>query len=332
VRHFRVPLVAGAIVLLAITVAVAPDFPTRENAHGVLATAIDLFVGFSPVAQGVVVTSAAYIVGIVVQTLVPTSALARALMVRAYVFDVYPWPCGPSSVHKLREWLTDELRAGISTIETASGSRIDALVATPEELAHGPLHCLIDDEIPQPMRPARAEEYSPTDPVIVRLLTDLIRSLRGEESLTRRKLMGAEPEWYAEIDRLRAESDFRITVAVPLLALGVVCGLAERAYDADLSAIIGVVAIVIACVLLGQGYKLARDAGDALNEAIVVGRVTPPCVDRFRRETQWLADHLAAPLAVHPRPVQTRRVGTSDPRVHPNNLDQIRLDRFGNEA
>ncbi|MCW2995244.1 MAG: hypothetical protein JWQ18_2739, partial [Conexibacter sp.] len=233
-------------------------------------------------------SSSAYILGVVVQSVLPVTAMLRSLMLRAYIFDVYPWPSSPTSVHKLRQWVTDELRAGISTVEAGHGRRLEVLLATPGLLEHGPFDCLVAEDVPTFVDKARAEEYSPADPAMAQLLADMIRNLRGEESLTRRRLMGAESQWFAEIDRLRSESEFRMTIALPLVGLGAVCGLAEDNWTLGSTIIVG--ATLMAAVLLGQGYGLAREAGDALSEAIVVGRVIPPCIDRFRRETRWLAD------------------------------------------
>ncbi len=95
----------------------------------------------------------------------------------------------------------------------------------------------------------------------------------AELPVVRTLMLGEHPELVGELDRLQAEADLRITVAVPLAALAV--------YFAAVSSPGWLLALVPSLLLLLQGHQRQREAGDFLARVLQIGKTDHPAVKTF---------------------------------------------------
>jgi tetratricopeptide (TPR) repeat protein len=86
--------------------------------------------------------------------------------------------------------------------------------------------------------------------------------------LIRTLLLGDYPDLVAELDRLQAEADLRITVAVPIAALAILFCFAVSP--------LWLLALLLAVGLLAQGYKRQVEVGNLLAKALRIGKVDAP--------------------------------------------------------
>jgi tetratricopeptide (TPR) repeat protein len=93
-------------------------------------------------------------------------------------------------------------------------------------------------------------------------------TVEGDLPLIRTLLLGEYPDLVAELDRLQAEADLRITVAVPIVALAILFCFAVSA--------VWLLALVLAGGLMVQGYKRQVEVGDLLAKALRIGKVDAP--------------------------------------------------------
>lgn len=94
-----------------------------------------------------------------------------------------------------------------------------------------------------------------------------------ELPLVRTLLLGERPELVGEVDRLQAEADLRITVAVPLGALAVFL-----VFEASAGWALGLLPVIL---LAGQGYERQKSVGDLLAKALRTGRANAPALESF---------------------------------------------------
>jgi hypothetical protein len=130
----------------------------------------------------------------------------------------------------------------------------------------------------------------------------LIRALEErivrELDLVATRLIGSQVELYSTIDRLRAEAELRFAIAPPLLALSVFLGVTEHA--AWLTAMLAV------AVLGWQGVRRRTRANDVIADALLLGPVEAPILERLRRASVLPAiseaadEEEARPLEVAP--------------------------------
>lgn len=114
-----------------------------------------------------------------------------------------------------------------------------------------------------------------------------IEELRQDLLLLPARLVGKESEIYERWDRLRAESEFRISVALPLLALALV--LATRLHS------IFALLILPCGYLVQEGLGKSRAATSQLAESLRAGRVSSPVLERVKTgEPQWRYQSRAA--------------------------------------
>jgi tetratricopeptide (TPR) repeat protein len=94
------------------------------------------------------------------------------------------------------------------------------------------------------------------------------KAVEGDLPLIRTLLLGEYPDLVAELDRLQAEADLRITVAVPIVALVVLFCFEVSPF--------WLLALILAGGLLAQGYKRQVEVGDLLAKALRIGKVDAP--------------------------------------------------------
>ena len=104
-------------------------------------------------------------------------------------------------------------------------------------------------------------------------LRDLAAGLQRELGLPATLLVGDQPELFAEADRIRAESELRVALAPPLLALATLLVVtASRLW---------LLALIPIGQLLVQGINREDDARRLIGSALLFGRVESAAVKRF---------------------------------------------------
>jgi hypothetical protein len=114
-------------------------------------------------------------------------------------------------------------------------------------------------------------------------LSEVLRdAVLGELDQMRTQLIGKEPQLFSEIDRLRAEAEFRAAIVPPLVALAGVLAWRLTWWSA-------IIAVLAAIVLFRQGLQRASKSNDALLEALRIGRSQLPTITRLEAVTQQLS-------------------------------------------
>jgi hypothetical protein len=281
IREARVPLAAGGITLLALALAVEPSLPDEKSATGLMASFVGLHEAIGPVGQGVVIAFAAYLVGSIVQS-ISTAAARRFPVGRMSV-----GPAGPKveRYSPLHLFAMEKSRTAFDRIEQAYGRDLYDL-AKEDALTE-----LSFFEIFQSYVQTDNLEGESSFENVSQLLAAQIAS---ESELTQRRLLGAEPEWFAEVDRFEAEAELREAIALPLLALGIVC--AVRIPDVLVGAAVLLGTLAFTLTLLAQGNRRRKRANETLAEAVIVGRVKATALERFEADVETLVVRATRPM------------------------------------
>jgi hypothetical protein len=117
--------------------------------------------------------------------------------------------------------------------------------------------------------------------------------IEWELNLTATRLIEEHSELYATIDQLRAESDLRLATWLPLFVLGV----AVATIGLSLPATVGtlVATFTLCALLVAQGLRREAAAADRIVDAIILGTVTAPIIEKVERAYGQLPAHPSAP-------------------------------------
>src|SRR5688500_13645486 len=102
---------------------------------------------------------------------------------------------------------------------------------------------------------------------------ELPRRVASELDLIMTRLLGKEPELHSAADRLRSEAEFRLAIVAPLAAL-------EILFVVQWHALWTVFAPILV-ILCRDALAKRRAAGDLLADALVLGRVKAPALEKF---------------------------------------------------
>lgn len=133
-----------------------------------------------------------------------------------------------------------------------------------------------------------------------RLFQDFAQSvlakLLQELHLVERRLIAKNAELYGQFDRLKAESDFRLAISPPLLALTVALAVESSPWF--------LFGVVFVGLLTFSGWLRGREAGDALIDAMLAADVEPPVLQELREavERQVKASTPVRPTAASTTP------------------------------
>jgi hypothetical protein len=314
-RELRAPLAAGYLWLIAAWVAFAPRIPTPETASGVLKDIYRL--GQAVGKPGVIaaVTFAAYIIGIMTERVARLAALpmanVSAIRIRLPLVRSFPRPDRTdqvlvgaiTDVLVRRYWDHPEFRGSVSQriapdsaddIRRAIGDMVK--YGSRSRIRLGPLNASDSNdrlENPQGVNAeadprvkelvAWAEENDQKLGVLLQLVIRIeehLVSLRDDLHRVPARLVGKEQEIYERWDRLRAESEFRLSIAPPLLMLSIVLG-------GHLSPI-SLLLIIPTAYLVHEGIESRTAADIQLAESIRVERITSPPLARLKSgEPLW---------------------------------------------
>jgi hypothetical protein len=273
-REVRPPLAAGGIALLAVALALEPNWPNSQSATGLTASLIAVHDALGPVGRGVVFAFAAYLVGSIVQGF--SSVIPWLTSFRRGGTGRPDWE--PEEWSSLRRFASFQVEAAFKKLEEAYGKNSMEL-AEAGAFQGLPFFSLYEFWV-------RDEEQPQEETARGEVSRALARQINAEGYLTQRRLLGAEPEWFAEVDRFEAEAELREAIALPLLTLGTVCALRSSEVVAGAAILFG--SVVFTLALLAQGRSRRRRARDTLVDAVVVGRVQPPSLEQFEADLQAL--------------------------------------------
>jgi hypothetical protein len=282
IRDLRAPLAAGSIWLLALWLTIQPLLPAANEATGVLKSFLALDKIISSVGSGVLLGIAAYLVGSISEAAVEMARFpVRRLGFKFGLIRLL----APSDLRStsLYIWLNSRL-APIAALEKPLRESISAYppihdlhfvrtaVANAERrLAEGRAR----DEADAPH--VDWEEVDDLD-LLNDLQDGLATAVYDELPLVRRRLIGKEPELFSEIDRLRAEAEFRSAIAVPLVALLLTVSVRiDNKWGPFLFAC-GSLGVLL---LLWQAGKLRNAERATLIDTLIIDRVEAPQVQRL---------------------------------------------------
>jgi hypothetical protein len=307
-RDLRAPLAAGYLWLLALYLLLVHHVPTHEHATGVLA---DLYALAKAVGRpGLVAASAfiAYVLGTL--SLDATAVLLRAI--HRLVLRVsptlarltQPYPLRRARTGRFRtdapEWFRDHfvrppvhsllrllgiLGSGGERTLTNQGWRVadylvDRLLADVE--TDWTTRGVAGDDV----APGAREDRQELGAIALAVLgaseeraegrRQVARLLQLELGGIKLAAMTTAPQIYAEVDRLDAEQAFRSALLIPTAALAVAIGRQQLRW--------ALVAFAVSAILAIQGLRRGRDASSVLVEALDIGALDAPVLERLRRK------------------------------------------------
>ena len=134
--------------------------------------------------------------------------------------------------------------------------------------ADDPLHVLFDiAEVSELNLPRTARDGGPSEGLTKRMIADL--------RLSKLRLLEKAPAVFEEVDRIESEAELRLAIIPPLIAILTV--LTFRSSPLWL-----LIAVPIA-IFFGQGIRLRQNRGDQIIDAISVGTIEPPELERLTR-------------------------------------------------
>lgn len=166
----------------------------------------------------------------------------------------------------LREWLTN---------------RVEQIELPPEERRR--YHALAitrAQAIPSWTNPVR---WRPK-----RLRDSGLRERQEEYRLVRFRLLSDHPALFAELDRIEAESELRMTIALPILAVGTVVGVRTQPVIAGIIITAGFV--LLALLIMISSLRAAMQAEKLVVDLIKSERLALPWLERVERELAITTD------------------------------------------
>jgi hypothetical protein len=312
-RELRAPLAAGYLWLITAWVALASRIPTTEAASGILKDIYRL--GQAVGKPGVIaaVTFAAYVIGILTERMARLAArpVAYVSAKRLYLRPrLQSFPRldrtdqvligAITDVLVRRYWDHPEFRdAVLQRMDPRTVNDVRRMITSALKYPDRPERISsieLPNEEPENSREPNAEADPRVKEVIVwaeqndqklgHLLLSLIRteehlvSLRDDLRRVPARLVGKEQEIYERWDRLRAESEFRLSIALPLLILSIV--LAVR------SSLVNLLLIIPITYLFYEGIESQTAADIQLAESMRAERITSPPLARLKSgEPLW---------------------------------------------
>jgi hypothetical protein len=112
----------------------------------------------------------------------------------------------------------------------------------------------------------------------------LYKQVFDELRVIERRLIGDQPDLYAEAVRLRSEGELRSAITPPLAALTIVLASSVGPWWVALT-VLGIGLAVVA-VLWELGHRRRRASNDLLVEALALDRVAAPTIDRMHANAE----------------------------------------------
>jgi hypothetical protein len=320
VRELRAPLAAGYLWLLSVWLVVEPHVPKRSKATGPLAAIYHLGDAVSAIGLGIAISFAAYLVGALSEGVweAPLSVVmsgwsrfasaARRPLDRLLKRRRSAW-LEMEGPHEARlEWEESQLTSRFESPRLSSrGSRsIVSLVKNVLRQAKRAagwatrevplLDVLAEADFRSHERRLQPDiswakkpdpETNELDELF--LVGVLAFQVVDELDLIESRLMTEAPALFNSADRLRAESEFRLAVIPPLVALALVLAFQDGA-----AWLIGVLPLVI---FFQQAVRRLQRSGDRLADALLGEKVKAPVLERLEVAAKEAADKRAKSTA-----------------------------------
>ncbi len=242
-REVRTPLAAGYVLLAACIVALPTGSLARFQKSTNLSDVLSLINGLGTATILATLSFAAYLLGVTANTLV-TATVSKTI----------------TRLNHRHEWiqLTAELCRPLLE------SRILELIARDDHFYHEYWsHCTDKTR----------ERSDPVAPEWVISLREHEREVVLDLPNIPVRLLGKDPEYWSAWDRLKAEEDFRSTVAVCLLTL--ISALGVRVNP------LFYLGTTLCALLLVQAVRKNREATEVILAGVLTGRIESPTVSRF---------------------------------------------------
>lgn len=277
-RHIRAPLAAGFVWLLGGWLLLADHVPAKQDATGGLETLIALGERLNPVALGAVAAFSAYVVGAIAAEIL--GPVTRDLSMIYQTFRGNP-PSERTGAVPRDPGILFTQSAEVS-IKAVASERVGEVRRRLQEAQIKPsaiinaTHEFADEEDHQIFYMEHPDSWMQGDFLTEQAQT---RSLSEFDLLTTR-LMSTDPGLFAEIDRRRAEAELRYQLVPAVLFLDAALAITWTPWV--------LLALPVAGLLFIQGVRSAEKAGDMVADAVLIGQVTPPAIERVTR----IADEL----------------------------------------
>ena len=272
-RDLRAPVVAGYLWLVFAWLTIEPDLGHRP-ANALAGSIYDLGNHVGPIGVGVGVSVAAYFLGSISQAVSGPLRVAWSALLESLWLNLPSRIDGIGLFSSLRPPESEEitqLAERASTAVSASGAERD----------------VIEDQV-----------------AIVEAVADRAHSeAYAELTLPATVLVGKEPELFAEVDRLRAEGEFRLAAVPPLFALSLLAAVKSGSAW-------WLTGLLAAVALLDQGVRRLHSSRQLVADAKTRGLVPSEALRRFRvwAEAVELKPEAPPPPPWRPRVRRTRRI------------------------
>lgn len=308
-RQVRAPLAAGYIWLLALWLVFERALPDRSSGDDLVTSIYRLGDLFSIIGIGVVLSFLAYLLGSLSTSLFPWEA-SRPMRIRSLP------PAPPQQSARVRARarlnpLTSQSRGALLDIARSVRAELESLLST---LGYTVEEYLDDAGLARGMDPTnRASKVvpkarllrrrhrqrvmgfgpgnaSPTDFEAIdeeRIATAIARDLDVIETT---RLLGKDQELYSALDRFRAETEFRMALVPPVIAIGLVVT-ARVGWPWSLLSIL--LALALGLALFLDAVKLQRRTNDTLVQVLSDDRVQSPTVERLRNQAREMGTPLS---------------------------------------
>ena len=279
-RELRAPLAAGYLWLVGLWIALEPHAPERSQASGLSKSLYGLTDQVSQVGLGAASAFVAYLLG----------ALSLA-----FFSAPLRWPLRYDPSSNRDERLIAVTPWARAAVETITQRRRDAISA---QLALTPIgfEQLVDSNVDRETikrRRTMIRKPRPTRSVSTRMSSStpapataaeeaaarVVRAVLREFDLIMTRLMATEKDLFSDADRHRAEVEFRIAIVPPLLALAVI--VAVEVDNPAWAVTISATGLVVSAALFWDALTRQRDANDALVDALAIGAVKAPTLERL---------------------------------------------------
>jgi hypothetical protein len=278
VRDIRAPLTAGYLWLLFAWVVGTPDLDNRPGDEP-MASLWDLADDVGRVGLALAVSVAAYLIGAISQE---ASDWSRRRLIR--------------SLRRLGGSLrgvADRIDPDEVPVDEGSGVPIE-FVGAPAERDWARIR-LVEEYFRGAVASGREEAVLPTTESadfraqLARATTSSAAAIDAELNLPATLLIGEHEQLFAEVDRLRSEADFRLTLAVPLLALIVVMAAQVSPWWLVAAPGLG--------VLVRQGLRRESEARKIMGDALGRGVIESSALASFSEQLTKLEERVRSRAA-----------------------------------
>lgn len=258
VRALRAPLAAGFIWLLSLWLAVEPLVPEHTPTAGIGGSIARMEGLGQAIGWLVMVSFAAYLVGSILMVVVPRVGMRMVELVARH--ETY------------YDSTSGEYRWRYSIRWARGGEEDNAPPRPPGKLVRYINRVMGPRAGPSQDAAWRLETYAAENGP-GRNLEGTMREIAEEWEILPLTIAGTNPTLYTEIDRYRAEAEFRTALQAPLMALGIVVAIRTgTSWAAPLAAVL---ASATVCALILAADDARRNADVLIANGVTAGLITP---------------------------------------------------------